>query len=138
MYESPLTIAINKATQSMNYDLENQILEAVQQVGIHVNKEELVKALNYDRGQYEKGYEDAMRKIKNPPYLEYEEIKEGMWVYDHYSDTVIKVDETVCMPTDCDFSIPLRFVKYIGNSTLCATPYRRGRFYPVVIPFEEE
>lgn len=133
MYNSPIELFQG----DMNVELEGTILKAVANVGVNVDKEELLKALNYDRKQYEKGYEDAMRKIKNPASLKYEEIKEGMWVYDLYSDTVIKVDETVCMATELDVNIPLRFVKYMSNAILSATPFRRGRFYPVVIPFEE-
>ena len=36
--------------------LENEIVKAVQNVGINVNKSELFKALFYDRQQYDKGY----------------------------------------------------------------------------------
>ena len=38
---------------------ENQIVQAVQNCGISVDKEELMKALMYDRQQYDKGYADA-------------------------------------------------------------------------------
>ena len=43
--------------------MENNILRAVQQQDIHVDKHELLRALQYDRSQYEKGYEDAMTSI---------------------------------------------------------------------------
>ena len=47
--------------------LEDTVFKAVQSVGIKVNKDELLKALAYDRRQYEKGYangvEDAESKI---------------------------------------------------------------------------
>lgn len=39
---------------------EEQTLQAIQKVGIKVDKDELVKALAYDRGQYEKGYADGI------------------------------------------------------------------------------
>ena len=119
MYESPLTIAINKATQSMNYDLENQILEVVQKAGIHVNKEELVKALNYDRGQYEKGYNDCKEAIEHPAPLNAEDIKVGMYVWDKEIDYVFKVD---------DFFISC--IEDMEN--------KNERFYEVHIPKTEE
>ena len=40
-------------------------LEAVQRVGVTVDKEELIKALRYDRRQYENGYRDALIKIRD-------------------------------------------------------------------------
>ena len=39
--------------------MENEIVTAVQKCGIYVDKEELIKALNYDRKSYEKGYSDG-------------------------------------------------------------------------------
>ena len=57
-YNSPI-----KLIQSdLEAQIENGILKAVQEVGIDVNKQELVKALQYDREQYNKGYENAKRK----------------------------------------------------------------------------
>ena len=35
-------------------------MEVVQRYDINVNKEELIKALSYDRNQYDKGYKDAI------------------------------------------------------------------------------
>lgn len=56
MYKSPIEIIYG----GMQTRLEGEILLAVQQVGVNVDKEELIKALDYDRKQYEKGYADAM------------------------------------------------------------------------------
>lgn len=39
--------------------MEGDILRAVQKYGINVDKEELLRALQYDRNQYEKGYDDG-------------------------------------------------------------------------------
>ena len=41
---------------------EDDCIKAVQSYGFMVNKEELVKALIYDRKQYEKGYADGYAK----------------------------------------------------------------------------
>jgi len=46
---------------NMRTRLDNDCLKAVQEYGITVDKEELIKALQYDRGQYEKGYADGKR-----------------------------------------------------------------------------
>jgi hypothetical protein len=48
----------------MEIKMEGEIMKAVQRCGIHVDKEELLKALQYDRGQYDKGYEDGLNADK--------------------------------------------------------------------------
>ena len=57
MYESMIKVIEEQA----NAHLEQEIMSVVKRVGISVDKEELIRALKYDRGQYEKGYEDGKR-----------------------------------------------------------------------------
>ena len=59
MYESPIDVIYGK----IQLQLERNVCKAVQQVDIKVDKEELIKALNYDRCQYEKGRNDALWEI---------------------------------------------------------------------------
>ena len=79
MYESPIKII----TGQIKTNYEDAIYRAVQNVGINVDKEELLKALQYDRGQYEEGFRDGerhtLRQIKNllPEWL-YTAIKENL------------------------------------------------------------
>ena len=49
----------------MQTQFEDNILRAVQNYGIIVNKEELIKALAYDRDQYDKGYQDGLQCAMN-------------------------------------------------------------------------
>lgn len=66
MYESPLNkICSDIQSQMIKQDEENMMLCINQSVGYSVDKEELIKALNYDREQYEKGYKDAMSVIED-------------------------------------------------------------------------
>jgi len=133
MYDSPIELFQG----DMKVELEGTILKAVANVGVNVDKEELLKALNYDREQYQKGYEDAMNDVKHPRCLKFEEIKAGMRVYDIYSDTIIKVDETV-YEENYYIDSRLKFVKYMSNANLRVVPYRKGRFYPIAIPYVGE
>ena len=55
-YESPIEIA-----EKMSNQVEKDIMEVVLSYGIKVDKDELVKALSYDRKQYEKGYADGQK-----------------------------------------------------------------------------
>lgn len=45
----------------MRVDYENECMKAVQECGFQVNKEELTRALTYDRNQYSNGYADGYR-----------------------------------------------------------------------------
>lgn len=61
-YESPISIfydAAEIATKAIIAGEENAVVEAVGKIGIKVNRDELIKALAYDRGQYFRGYCDA-------------------------------------------------------------------------------
>ena len=58
MYESPVNIIYGE----MQTQIEGDVFKAIQNVGIDVNKEELIKALQYDREQYSKGYKDGYAK----------------------------------------------------------------------------
>ena len=79
MYESPIKII----TGHIKTNYEDAIYSAVQNVGINVDREELLKALEYDRGQYEEGFREGekhtLQQIKNllPEWL-YTAIKENL------------------------------------------------------------
>ena len=59
-YKSPIEIIEDEIEVSF----QSEIMKAVQSYGIYVDKDELIKALNYDRGQYQKGYDDAKDKYE--------------------------------------------------------------------------
>lgn len=59
-YESPIRMIVGE----METKMEADTMSVIQRYGIDVDKEELIKALNYDRGQYEKGYADACNSHK--------------------------------------------------------------------------
>lgn len=67
MYESPITIISN----GIQLSLEDKVYKAVEQIGIKVDKDELIKALKYDRKQYEKGYADAKTEQKKGKWIDY-------------------------------------------------------------------
>ena len=58
-YQSPIDLIMGQ----MNTSYENGICKAVQDVGVNIDKNELLKALQYDRGQYQKGYADRDSEI---------------------------------------------------------------------------
>lgn len=70
MYENPLSRIYEEIQTKIIEHEENQILQAVQNCGITVDKEELTRALMYDRQQYEKGYADAKAEERWIPVSE--------------------------------------------------------------------
>lgn len=59
MYESP----IREVYSTVQKQIEENIYKAVVACDVHVEKEELIKALAYDRDQYVKGHTDALASI---------------------------------------------------------------------------
>ncbi len=57
MYNSPIEMIIS----NMRMQQDGEIFRAVQEIGVNVDKDELLKALQYDRGQYDKGYNDGIK-----------------------------------------------------------------------------
>lgn len=63
-YESPITIIAGQVETKF----ENDCMSMIQSYGIDINKDELIKALMYDRDQYRKGYEAGVRSVRTPAY----------------------------------------------------------------------
>jgi len=65
-YESPITLQIRKIAEQIEEQRENQITATIsEQMGVIVDKNELKRALAYDRDQYRRGYEDGWRARSN-------------------------------------------------------------------------
>lgn len=63
MYKSPIEKIYSELQTQMAQEDENMIMTAIREVGVNVDKEELIKALRYDRNQYTKGYEDGKNDV---------------------------------------------------------------------------
>ena len=60
MYESPINLYMQEITSKIENERENTITAKISEsIGIDIDKGELIKALQYDRQQYSKGYADA-------------------------------------------------------------------------------
>lgn len=110
MYESPIKITYSepeaieltsiaeRIVQGVAAQQEEYIYGAIAKMGVTVDKDELLKALQYDRDQYEKGYADgrAARDAKivrckdckywNPTYRYCEGIGNWFGEVDSWSD----------------------------------------------------
>ena len=64
-YESPITGYIGQLSQQLIEQRDNEVVARIsEQIAVDVNKEELIKALNYDRNQYNEGYRRGYRDGK--------------------------------------------------------------------------
>ena len=64
-YEPPINLFYQeqlKMLEQINKQTDDAIMAAVR-MKVDVDQDELLKALDYDRGQYEKGFEDAKRVL---------------------------------------------------------------------------
>ena len=59
MYKSPIELKVKDIVSDVVKQVDEYTLRCFQQIGINVDKHELIKALEYDRGQYEKGWNDC-------------------------------------------------------------------------------
>lgn len=65
MYKSPIkTVVTDLQFRDIKERLDSEIMRAVASAEITVDREELIKALAYDRDQYNKGYEDGWKAAK--------------------------------------------------------------------------
>lgn len=61
MYESPINQVVSKILSEMKeYEDDQLMCEVRQTIGYDIDKAELVRALQYDREQYKKGYADGL------------------------------------------------------------------------------
>ena len=63
MYKSPIEIKLDDIVSDAVEKADEYIVKYVQQIGVNVDKDELIKALKFDRGQYEKGWNDRDNEI---------------------------------------------------------------------------
>lgn len=87
MYVSPINLII----QDIKVKQEKEIFRAIQEYGVEVDKDELIKALEYDRDQYQKGYTDGIKEFSD-------QLKRKMlyWIYDfQYNSEVIAAEREV-------------------------------------------
>lgn len=65
MYKAPIEIfrVVDDIIQQVEKGTEKAVHQAVIKCGVNVDKEELKKALMYDREQYDKGYVDGVREF---------------------------------------------------------------------------
>lgn len=60
MYKSPIELCISDIYTRIREEQDKKIYQAVQEIGLNVDKNALIKALEYDRAQYTAGFKDGI------------------------------------------------------------------------------
>ncbi len=68
-YLSPIKVIMQDMAQQIAMDFDNNVVKAVQSYAIDVDKDELFKALAYDRDQYNKGFADGFKAGKKDRWI---------------------------------------------------------------------
>lgn len=65
-YESPIAIdhMVENIVEETETEIDKLTYKAIMKVGVRVDKEELIKALAYDRNQYTKGFNDGLKRSR--------------------------------------------------------------------------
>lgn len=65
MYESPIKLDFTEPViEKLKDEADQYIVRACQKMNVDVDREELIRALQYDRDQYLKGYADAVADVR--------------------------------------------------------------------------
>ena len=97
MYESPIHLIYDDIKLQLDKNVEDCVYSAVQNVGVNVDREELIRALRDSKEQYYKGYRDAENKKFNEHLLFSDELflidKENIDTSNRFS-IVVETDGT--------------------------------------------
>jgi DNA-directed RNA polymerase subunit RPC12/RpoP len=86
MYESLIERISGEIHTKMKQEEDRVTCMVSQEIGYKINTEELIKALQYDRNQYEKGFEDGVKSVE----------KIGYWV-GKYPEHKVLVSKNGCV-----------------------------------------
>lgn len=115
MYKAPIEIfrVVDDIIQQVEKGTEKAVHQAVIKCGVNVDKEELKKALMYDREQYVKGYADGMKEFAE----RLQDMLGDPFLREHY-DVCIVIDNILAEVTP-------NFTK-VDHSSLCETETYEG------------
>lgn len=112
MYESPISIT-ERIAHEIAKEKENQVFKAIAQIVVDVDEEEIIKALKYDREQYEKGYRDGLEAAVVHAHWNFEcvELNGGHKLYTCCSNCCDAVDDDTPYCPNCGAKMDEEVIK---------------------------
>ncbi len=113
-YKSPIESigGIDQIIECVKDEFDNNVYKAVLRAGVQVDKSELIRALQYDRDQYLKGYSDAKAEYDRG---------HGHWIY-NTDEFTPKMRCSVCgynRPVHCVCNEPITSVVEQEPANFC-------------------
>lgn len=96
MYKSPIEIDYGEVVFERSDKTEENLFRCIQNISINVDKQELLKALAYDRDQYEAGYADAKSEIVHCAECDNRTEKSGVCLIWSKFGSIIPEDDCFC------------------------------------------
>ena len=97
MYESPISLSTmaEEISRKIIDEQDNYIVETCFKMGVNVDKDELVKALAYDREQYRKGFADG-RQARDDDIVRCKDCKYHQWFIRYHYKNGIEFEAHEC------------------------------------------
>ena len=112
-YKSPIEVIIGQMRMEHEKRLEGNVMTVIQEYGITADKDELIRALQYDRGQYDKGYEDGYDEGYYAGIAGISNAAPKMTNFDHIKRmTIEELAEFMCRHGDCGRCVGERFCRF--------------------------
>ena len=97
MYQNPIEMVVKNVSEQVTEDFNNQLKQSImytvnKEYHINVDEKELIRALQYDRQQYNQGYDDGRARALGDmrEYVEYA-VKLATDKFNEYTDFHCKV-----------------------------------------------
>ena len=92
-YKSPIELVMGQFRMEQEKRIEGEVFKAIQDYGINIDKNELIRALKYDRDQYNKGYKDGIVEAKADIVRKMQErLKEKAYTNNYWHEVVLVSD----------------------------------------------
>ena len=107
MYKSPIEMIYGELQTQIVQEDEKMVMKAIRKVGVNVDKDALIKALQYDRNQYTKGYEDGKNEVLDKIRAEIEQaafkdVNGAKYIFVNRVNQIIDIYKTEVEPQESE------------------------------------
>ena len=107
-YKSPINVMVERINGQIEYEAKNAVYREIRRIGVEVDKNELIKALRYDREQYYEGYRNgyanAEKALSEWRKITYTVDEYGSIVFDENQPPFNKFVNVYCPENGCIYT----------------------------------